>query len=128
MALAIVEPGSPAVFVEVKDVKPTLILGVLVTAWRREQFSYATFYFKDKVPAPVAEVIGALVAADANAALGALLVLAYARGPGGVNTVHVNPAIVVPGGYAGAITSFHGSRNFRTGAVCSFHGCGDFKT
>ena len=51
MTLAIVEPGGPAVFVEVKYVKPALILGVVVTAWRREQFSYGTFYFIDKASA-----------------------------------------------------------------------------
>ena len=60
------EPGGPAVFVEVKDVKPALILVAVVTAWRREQFSYAAFYFIDKVSAIVADVISALVAVDAK--------------------------------------------------------------
>ena len=66
MTLAIVEQGGPAVFIEVKDLKPAIILGVVVTAWRREQFSYAAFYFIDKVSVIVADVIGALVAIDAK--------------------------------------------------------------
>ena len=108
MTLAIVEPGYTAVIVETGDVKPAPTIRIIVTAWRREQSSYAAFYNTS------CWLFFRTVATDLVAALVALLVPAASRSPDDGGAVHGNPANGVPGG--------------RNGAVSSFHGCGDIKT
>ena len=81
MTLAIVEPGGTAVIVETGDVKPAPTIRIIVTAWRREQSSYAAFYNTS------CWLFFRTVATDLVAALVALLVPAVSRSPDDVGTV-----------------------------------------